>query len=181
MRKVSKEDWSDINLYSLPPEERNKIINDYNKFKKNQAKSPVYDFVRNAVDEFQALLHSTNYDFAVKSTSKYLKIFQQLIDDDLVSQTNDLIADYLLNITDSGKATNYGVEFLMYTETYQEDNIVSLMLAKVNHTITADVTIKFRDGITINKKEVIPIGVYAVLIRKNIHTGRLNKKVYYLL
>lgn len=173
-------EFNDIDLYSLPPEERDRILRDYEKFKKGQVGNPVSDFIRDAVSEFQSLLNSTNYEFAVKSTRKYLRRFQQLIEEELVTQTNELIGDYILKVADSGSFERYGVEFLMYTESYQGDALISLMIVNINHTITADIMIKFRGGLTINKREVIPMGTYAILVRKNIHTGKMSKKVYYL-
>lgn len=174
-------EFDDITLYSLPPEERDKILRNYEEFKKRQVGNPVSDFVKDAIEEFRSLLNSTNYEFAVKSTRKYLKKFQQLIKEELVTQANELIGDYVLKVADSGNFEKYGVEFLMYTESYQGDTLVSLMIVNINHTVTADVKIEFKEGLTINKKEVIPMGTYAILVRRNIHTGKLSKKVYYLL
>lgn len=175
-----KNSFDDLRWLNLPPEEAEKIINDYEKFKNKQVDNPVTKFVRDAIGEFQALLRTTNYDYAVKSTRKYIWKFQDLIKNDLVIRKDELIGDFILKITDSKNPEEYGVDFLMYTETLVEDAFVSLILVRINHTITANVTIDFGNNIIIKKKEAIPIGTYAVIMKRNLQTGKITKRVYYL-
>lgn len=155
----------ELEMLNLPDEEKERLMRDFDNFKKELIPNPIHDLIHNAIIEFNGLLYTAGYDYAVKNTKKYLNQFLEFVRKDEVLKADDVIAEYIIKIIESGKIDDTeNVELLFYTDDDSGNAVNSMIVVKIKRPIIANVKITFSDGFETSYRKKVPAGLFVILM-----------------